>query len=189
MARARHEGRHEPVEPLGSRGGVSIGAVLTGVAVAVGALFVLTAIIGAVGVGLGLTDQTVTPAQIGWGLGIAVVVAQLVSYLWGGYTAGRMARGAGFLNGLLVPVAALVIALLVALIAGALGAAANVPGTFGTIRLPVEQDFLVQVGVPIGILSLLAMFGGAVWGGVLGARWHDRFEASTPVEARRPRAA
>jgi hypothetical protein len=30
---------------------------------------------------------------------IAFAIAMLLAYLWGGYTAGRMARGAGVLNG------------------------------------------------------------------------------------------
>ena len=42
------------------------------------------------------------------------MIAQFLSYMWGGYTAGRMGRGAGLVNGFLVPVVALIVAAVVA---------------------------------------------------------------------------
>src|SRR5687767_438987 len=91
-------------DAIAARGGVSTGAVLTGVLVAFGAMFVLTAVISGILVGLGLTDE-LTPGEatdVGIATGIGLVVAQFLSYAWGGYAAGRMSRGAGTANGALV---------------------------------------------------------------------------------------
>lgn len=161
-----------------ARGGVSFGPVLTGVVVAFGAMFLLSAVVGGVLAGLGVTEtiDNGETFEAGIGAGIALVVAQLLAYLWGGYTAGRMSRGAGLANGLLVPLGALVVAVIVGAVAAALGATANLNLPFTTNRLPLENDLLVDWGVTIGIASLLAMFIGGAVGGLTGARWHTKLE-------------
>ncbi len=168
-----------------ARGGVSFGAILTGVVVAFGAMFLLSAIVGGILVSLGLIDTEVTQAETvdaGLGAGIALVVAQLLAYLWGGYTAGRMARGSGLANGLLVPLTAVIVGLVVAGIATALGASANLNLPFTTNQLPLENDTLVDGGLGIGIASLVAMFLGGALGGGLGARWHTKLERHAAEE-------
>lgn len=163
-----------------ARGGVSIGGVLTGVVVAFGAMFLLSAIIGGVLAMLGVSDTNVTrgeAVQAGIAGGIAYVVAMFLAYLWGGYTAGRMARGAGVLNGVLVPITAIVLALIVGAIAAALGASANLNLPLTTARLPVQgSGSLVDWGIGLGIAALVAMFAGGVVGGSLGSRWHTKLE-------------
>jgi hypothetical protein len=171
-----------------TRGGVSFGSILTGVVVAFGAMAVLLAVAGgiAVATGASVDPEAVDPVQTGVVVGIVLIVAQFLAYLWGGYTAGRMARGAGFLNGLLVPIAALLVAVGVGALVTALGAeAARFGVIIGETRLPIQEDLALQVGLPIGILSLVAMFGGAILGGILGARWHDKLETE-PGIARGP---
>lgn len=162
-----------------ARGGVAFGPILTGVVVAFGAMFLLSAVVAGVLASLGLMDTNVTSGDVinaGIGAGIALVIAQFLSYLWGGYTAGRMARGAGIANGLLVPLVAILAALLVGGIAAALGANTNLNLPFTTNQLPTENGNLVDWGVGIGIASLLAMFLGGALGGTLGARWHSKLE-------------
>ena len=162
-----------------ARGGVSGGAILTGVVVAFGAMFVLTVLIGAALATIGVNETEITSGEAidaGIGAGIGLVVAQFLSYLWGGYTAGRMGRGAGAINGLLVPIVAILVAVLVSAIAAGLGEAANLNLPFTTSRLPLENDYLVDWGIGIGIASLIAMFLGAILGGSLGARWHTKLE-------------
>jgi hypothetical protein len=161
------------------RGGVSGGSILTGVVVAFGALFLMSALVGGVLASLGTDPVELaeeSPVEAGLGAGIAFVVAQLLAYLWGGYTAGRMGRGAGIANGLLVPVVALLVALVVGAVAAALGATANLNLPFQAYRLPLEEDFLVDWGLGIGIAGLVAMFAGGGIGGALGTRWHRRLE-------------
>ena len=162
------------------RGGLSIGGVLTGVVVAFGAMFLLSGIIGGILAALGISDTNVTrgeAVQAGIAGGIAYVVAMFLAYLWGGYTAGRMARGAGVLNGVLVPVAAIALALIVGAIAAALGATANLNLPLTTARLPIQgSGSLVEWGIGLGVAALIAMFAGGIVGGTLGARWHTKLE-------------
>jgi hypothetical protein len=166
--------------PPRARGGLSLGGVLTGVVVAFGAMFLLSGVIGGILVLLGVSDTNVTgeeAVEAGIAGGIAYVVAMFVAYLWGGYTAGRMARGAGVLNGVLVPIAAIVLALIVGAIAAALGASANLNLPLTTARLPIEgSGSLVEWGIGLGVVALVAMFAGGVVGGSLGSRWHTKLE-------------
>jgi hypothetical protein len=172
-----------------ARGGVSPGAILTGVLVAFGATFILSAIVGGVLVALGISDTPSTVVTLGVGAGIALIIAMFLAYLWGGYAAGRMARGAGLANGLLVPLAAIVVALIVGGIVTALGATANLnlpslshfnPG------LPVTSSELkgkaLDASLWMGLGALIAMFLGGAIGGLLGARWHTKLERHTLEE-------
>lgn len=163
-----------------ARGGVSLGAILTGVVVAFGAMFLLFALVGGVIAAIAANTDDIARGEavdIGIGAGIAIVVAQLLAYLWGGYTAGRMARGAGVLNGLLVPIVALVLAALIGAIVGAFGAnATNLNLPFSETRLPTNEDLLLDWGVGLGIAALVAMLLGGIIGGALGAGWHAKLE-------------
>lgn len=181
--------REQALDPR-ARGGVAFGPILTGVVVAFGAMFLLSALVGGVLASMGIIDANVTPGDVieaGIGAGIALVVAQFLSYLWGGYTAGRMARGSGVANGLLVPLTAIIVAVIVGGIATALGANANLNLPFTTNQLPLENGNLVDWGVGIGIASLIAMFLGGALGGGMGARWHTKLERAhgADVEAHR----
>ena len=169
-----------------ARGGVSGGAVLTGVVVAFGAMFLMSALVGGVLTAMGLTAEDVTTSEVidaGLGAGILLVVAQFLAYMWGGYTAGRMGRGAGALNGGLVPLLAIIIAVAVGAVVASLGATANLNLPWSTSRLPLENDFMVDWGLTISIGALIAMFLGGIVGGSLGARWHTKLEQRTLEEA------
>jgi len=101
-----------PVAVDRARGGFSLWSVLSGVLVAIGAFIVISSIVGgilaATGVAEGgLQTNDLTEATIGTGIGL--VVAQFLAFLWGGYTAGRMARGSGVVNGILVPVVTIIL--------------------------------------------------------------------------------
>jgi hypothetical protein len=168
----------ERQRPIAVRGGVSLPAVLTGVVVAFGAMFLLSALVGgilaATGVDASEVENGTQEATVG--AGIAFVVAVFLAYLWGGYTAGRMSRGAGFLNGLLVPVLALIVGAVVAAVVTALGAAANLNLPFAESQLPIEGENLVDFGQLVGIAALVAMFVGGIAGGAAGSRWHTKLE-------------
>ena len=172
------------VEPR-ARGGVALGPILTGVVVAFGAMFLLSALVGGVLASLGLVDEGVTSGEAveaGLAAGMALVVAQFLAYLWGGYTAGRMARGSGIANGLLVPLTALIVGAIVVAIATGLGANANLNLPFTTNQLPLDEATLIDWGIGIGIASLVAMFLGGALGGGLGARWHTKLERTVAEE-------
>jgi hypothetical protein len=167
-----------------ARGGVSLLSTFTGVLVALGSLFLLSALVAGVIEALDDLETSGGTVEIGIGAGIAFIVAQFIAYLWGGYTAGRMGRGAGVAHGILVPLFALVLAAIVAGIATALGAVANLGLPFTETRLPVERDYLIDWGVGIGIGSLVAMFLGGIIGGLKGASWHTKLEAEREAEIR-----
>lgn len=169
-----------------ARGGVSFGPIITGVLVALGAMFLLSAIVAGVLASLGyLDDVTAGDAlELGLGAGIALIVAQFLAYMWGGYTAGRMSRGAGAANGLLVPLFAILLVVVVGAIAALLGAETQLNMPFSANRLPVENDLLVEWGPAVGIATLVAMFLGGLLGGIAGARWHTRLERDAWEEER-----
>ena len=167
-----------------ARGGVSFPAILSGVLVAFGAMFLLSAVVGGVLVATGWVpaDAGASAAEATLGAGIVLIAAQFLSYLWGGYTAGRMGRGAGALNGLLVPITALLLALAVGAIATALGADANLNLPLTTNRLPLNSDTLVDFGALIGAGALGAMLLGGLVGGLTGTRWHTKLERHATEE-------
>lgn len=164
-------------EPV-ARGGVSFGPIITGVLVALGGMFLLSAIVAGVLASLGYLDDVTTgeAVELGLGAGIALIVAQFLAYMWGGYTAGRMSRGAGAANGLLVPLTAILLAILVGAIAAFMGAETQLNLPFTANRLPIENDLLVEWGPAVGIATLVAMFLGGLIGGIAGARWHTKLE-------------
>jgi hypothetical protein len=87
-----------------------------------------------------------------------------------------MGRGAGAGNGLMVPLLALILVVVVGALASALGATAQLNLPFSTTRLPVEDSNLVDLGTGFAIASLVAMFLGGLLGGIMGHRWHTKLE-------------
>jgi hypothetical protein len=170
-----------PVVVDRARGGFSFGSVVTGVLVAFGAFIVLSALIGAVMAMLGMTEGTINAtdfrnATIGAGIGL--VLAQFLAYLWGGYTAGRMARGSGVLNGILVPIVAIVLVALLGAIVAAVAGNINVQAEATNVEanLPLPLSDLADIGTGVGIGVLIAMLLGGALGGHLGSRWHTKLE-------------
>lgn len=169
---------------LHARGGLSPLAIVTGILVALGVMTVLAALVGGA---VAASDVNTTGEAIGEvgrenlqeaGIAAAVVLvmAQFLAYLWGGYTAGRMGRGSGFTNGLLVPLGALLVGSVVVAVASAMGTDTTLNLPFFDARLPVDDDVIVRSSLALGIASLAAMLVGGIVGGIRGARWHDRLE-------------
>jgi signal transduction histidine kinase len=163
-----------------ARGGVSLWSVLTGVVVAFGAMLILSAIIGGILAETGVDANDVAqegPTDAGLGLGIGMIASMFLAYLWGGYTAGRMARGAGPINGFLVPLLAIIIGVIVAAILNATNADANLNLPFTENTLTVEDtSVLYDWAGTIGIGMLIAMFVGGILGGLAGHGWHRKLE-------------
>lgn len=182
MSATRSERRPAAANSVDSaRGGVSFWSILSGVFVAFGAFVVLSAIVGAILAATGIAEGGIKADEattVGLGAGIGLVVAQLLAYLWGGYTAGRMARGSGIANGVLVAVAALVLVIVLGGIVAAVTGAASGVGASDVQKLPLPLGKLSDIGTGVGIGVLVAMFVGAATGGWLGARWHTKLERS-----------
>lgn len=162
--------------------GKSWASVFFGWIASVGAALLLAGIVsGIVGVILGLVG-------LGGGAisGITgLVITVFLIYLIGGYVSGRMAGHSGAKHGLLVPVLAIVIFILLALIGGVLGlsflnqiqsvsqqALQGIPQGLAQISAPRNASILAIVA---GLIALVAMFGGAALGGAWGAKrtWPD----------------
>lgn len=166
-----------------ARGGVSFWSILTGVVVAFGAFLLLSSIIGGalsvLGISQGGIPSGAEAVEAGIGAGIGLVIAQFLSYLWGGYTAGRMARGKGLTNGILVPLLAIVLLLVLGAIATAVAtniSGVNTQDAQGVQELGLPLGELAEIGTAIGIGMLIAMFLGGAVGGKLGERWHSKLE-------------
>ena len=92
-------------------GKLSLLAILAGAVTAFGTFAILLAIISAIAGAVGADTDfgTLDWRDVGIGAGITIALALLVAYLFGGYVAGRMARRAGWLNGLAVFVLAILV--------------------------------------------------------------------------------
>ncbi len=179
-----------------ARGGISFWSILTGVVVAYGAFLLIFAIVAAATAASGVDVDTASDAtrEVGIGIAIGAVVTWFLSFLWGGYTAGRMGRGAGLINGLLVPVVFLIIGAIVTAIISAFDETANLQLPFTDNQLPIQGSELYEYSIGFGIAILAAMFLGAIIGGMMGQRWHTKLERrevdreETIAEARRKEA-
>jgi hypothetical protein len=171
---------------LGVRGGASIGAIVTGALVVLAAvsLFALASIAISVFVGfrphrLPVGGMDAVGVRVAAGAGVGVLLA----FLWGGYAAGRMARGAGWINGFFT-----------AVVTGALlitGLAVVVmlrPGPGLDLHLPSgfpKVAYLVPRWVDALAAAAIAFFG-ATLGGAMGVHWHTKAERrATALERER----
>ena len=158
------------------RGGVGIGAVVTGALVVSAAAALFTSLAIAISSYVGYKPYRLPlggTRQVGLTVAVAVGLGLLVAFMWGGYAAGRMARGAGWLNGFLV---AVVVALMLA--AGLAMLVVLRPGPGLNLHLPSgfpKVTYLVPKWIDALAAAAIALAGAAL-GGALGARWHGRLE-------------
>jgi len=161
-------------------GSASLVSILAGVLVAYGAFAVVAAIVGAV---LGATGfdtaqlSTNDWRQLGIGSGIAVGLSLLLSYLFGGYVAGRMARRAGVVNGLGVFVLGILVAAGIGAAVGAQADTAAMSDNLRSIGVPTTGSEWSAIGTAAGLGALVAMLMGALGGGIAGERWHGKLMA------------
>lgn len=180
----------QPPAPV--RGGISIGSILTG-ALVVGAAVVCFALIARASATYAGYHPRILPIGGLRGTGLFVALgtgaAGFLAFAWGGYTAGRMSRGHGWLNGLLVVVA---VALLSAIGLGMASLLRPGPGLDLAFRLPAgypKTHLLFSEALAAGAGVLLAVVG-AMLGGMLGSGWHrglERRVAKRQQEAREAR--
>ena len=166
-------------------GGIEIPASLVGMLTALAMLLILgglaSAAIGAFGYQTGLDREDIEEVTIG-GL-IAALVVLFLSYLVGGWAAGRMARYDGPRNGLMT----VVWTLLLAAILGALGAwAGDEYDVLARFELPqwFNEDAFTTGAIVSGLVGLLTMLLGGLLGGGWGERYHRRADAT--IAATRP---
>lgn len=161
-------------------GKVSMASVLAGMLVAYGAFALLGAMTAGILNAAGIDTTALTTndwRRLGVGGGIAAALVLLVSYLFGGYVAGRMARRAGALNGLAVFLFGLLVAVAVGAAISTQTDADNIVDNLRTLGVPTSGSEYGAIGTVAGIGSLLAMLLGSVLGGLAGERWHGKLLA------------
>lgn len=164
-------------------GGIKIGSAFFGWLTATGMAVLLTALVAAIGTGVGLVNNTdLTKATdtatsnsktVGIIGAIVLLVIVLVAYYCGGYVAGRMARFNGLRQGIAVWVWALVIAIALAILAVIGGQKYNILAKLNAFpRIPVKEGTLTTTGIIALIVVAVASLIGAILGGLAGMHYH-----------------
>jgi hypothetical protein len=165
-------------------GGMKFGSCFFGWLAASGTAVLLAAIVTGVGAALGLSQNVetagTTPAgteSVGLIGGIVLLAIIFVSYLAGGYVAGRMARFNGLKQGLGVWLWAVLIAILAAAAGLLAGARFDVLARVNSFpRLPLNEGTLTTGGIIVAIGVVAASLIGALLGGLAGMRYHRRVD-------------
>ncbi len=165
-------------------GGMKFGSCFFGWLTASGTAVLLVAVAAGVGAALGLTQNvdvtstaTAQTESIGFLGGIVVLAIIFVSYLAGGYVAGRMARFNGLKQGLGVWLWAVIIAILVAVAGWLAGARFDIFAQLNSFpRLPLNEGTLTMAGVIVAIGVVAVSLVGALLGGIAGMRYHRRVD-------------
>lgn len=165
-------------------GGMKFGSCFFGWLTASGTAVLLVALAAGVGAALGLTQNmdvtdpaTAQTESIGFLSGIVVVAIIFVSYLAGGYVAGRMARFNGLKQGFGVWLWAVIIAILVAVAGWFAGARFDIFAQLNSFpRLPLNEGTLTTAGVIVALGVVAVSLAGALLGGLAGMRYHRRVD-------------
>lgn len=184
---ARHDGAVDEAHARDRFGGLNVGAAFFGWIVAVGVAVLLVGIVGAVLAGVDSSieitrsDAEDRAGTIGVSAAVIVLVLLAVAYYAGGYVAGRMSRFDGARQG----VGVWVIGLLVAVVAGVVGAffgsTYNVLDRVDVPSIPISSDDLTLGAVIAGIAALVVSLVFAILGGVVGQRYHGRVDRAARV--------
>jgi len=168
-------------------GGMKFGSAFFGWLTAIGAVVLLTAVVGAIGAAMGAatgttvddaanaaTDNAETVGIVG---AIALAVVLFVAYLAGGYVAGRMARFSGALQGVAVWIWGIIIAIVIAIITLVAGSQWDILANVDSFpRIPVTPESATTTGILTAVIAAVIALAGAVLGGVLGMRYHRKVD-------------
>ena len=154
-------------------GGIDVPASLVGMLTALAMVVLLGglvgAAIGAIGYQTGVDSATVDDISIASLIGGLVVL--FVSYLVGGWAAGRIARYDGARNGLMTGVWTLILAAAL----GALGAwVGDEYDVLANVDLPqwFNEDAFTTAAIVSGAVAIVTMLVGGLLGGLWGTRYH-----------------
>lgn len=167
-------------------GGIDLPASLVGMLTALAMVVLLggliAAAIGEIGYQTGLGGDNVNDISLASLIGGVAVL--FVSYLIGGWTAGRIARYDGARNGLMTAVWTLVLAAVLSGLAAWLG---NEYDVLANRDMPqwFNRDAVTTVAIVSGAAAIAAMVLGGLLGGLWGTRYH-RLADETLLDAREP---
>ena len=167
-------------------GGVDLPASLVGMLTALAMVVLLGGLVGAaigvIGYQTGLDGDNVN--DISFASLIGGVAVLFVSYLIGGWAAGRIARYDGARNGLMTGVWTIVLAAVLSALAAWFG---NEYDVLSNVDLPqwFNRDALTGVAIVSGAAAIVAMLLGGLLGGLWGTRYH-RLADETLLDAHDP---
>ncbi|MPZ52297.1 MAG: hypothetical protein GEU79_06115 [Acidimicrobiia bacterium] len=174
-------------------GGIDTPAALSGMLAALGTIVFLGSLItagaGSLDYQLNAIDIEGNMQEVAIGGAIASLLVVFVAFFIGGWAAGRIARFNGVMNGI---GAALWMLLLIAVFA-ALGAFVGAEyNAFQQTGLPdwfsqFSSDEATTGAIVAGIILILAMFGGAAFGGSVGDSYNRRVDAALTDNSTRRR--
>ncbi|WP_370247897.1 hypothetical protein [Nocardioides sp.] len=158
-------------------GGLKPGAAFFGWLSAVGLTVLLSTFVVATGVTINLVADGSDSGEIGWDGVVLVVAVVAVSFLAGGYVAGRMARFDGALQGLGVFGWTVAMTVVLAVLGALAGAKFNVLDQIdGYPQLPSDLgELTLQAGVAV-VGVVIASLAGSVLGGLAGMHYHRRID-------------
>jgi len=165
-------------------GGMKFGSCFFGWLTASGTAVLLAAVATGIGAALGLSRNVgavgTSPAptqSVGFVGGIVLLAIIFVSYLAGGYVAGRMARFNGVKQGLGVWLWAVIIAILAAAAGLLAGARFDLLAQVNSLpRLPLDESILTTGGIILAVGVVVASLIGALLGGLAGMHYHRRVD-------------
>ncbi|MFC4371964.1 hypothetical protein [Citricoccus nitrophenolicus] len=168
-------------------GGIKFGSAFFGWLAATGMAVLLTALLSAVGLGVGLANDaepaqvaeqaTQDPAAVAIPSLIALAVILLIAYFCGGYVAGRMARFDGAKQGIAVWLWMIVIAIVLAIVGLIAGSPFDLLGQLNALTgVQLDTDALTTGGIITLVVAALLALIGAVLGGITGMRYHRRID-------------
>lgn len=163
-------------------GGLNIGAAFFGWIVAIGMAIILSSIVGAVLAAVGSnvsvtrTEAERSAGTIGIAAAIVLLVVLLLAYLAGGYVAGRMSRFDGARQGVGVWVIGLVVTIIAVALGAIFGNQYNLLDRVNLPSLPISADQAGLGSLIAAAAVLVVTLVGAVLGGLLGHRYHNRVD-------------
>lgn len=171
----RHRDRREMAHEAGS-GSISWVSVLAGTLAAYGLTAALLAIAGGIASAIngGRNFSNIATRDLKLSAVIVVAVVLFLSFLFGGYVAGRMARRRGMINGLGVFVVGMVVAVGIAFWVKEAGAGPSLSGALRHLGAPTTWHEWRSVGPIAGAAALVAMLIASMLGGADGERWHTK---------------
>lgn len=170
-------------------GGLNLGAAFFGWLVSTGMAAIITSLLAGAGAAVAfspvqhVTVQGVVHSAVTIGLvgGILLLVALAISYLAGGYVAGRMSRFDGVRQGIGVWIIGIIVTVILGGVGALFGARYNALQQINLPHIPISQGTFSTAGYVAFAAILIVTLVAAIIGGKLGERYHRKIDRAGTV--------